>query len=256
MASHRTLTGRSLDLRGLSGKELGALGELQRAYDARPSWAEFARLWPRLLRERVWGRRKVPVGSPLYRAAQDLELRLGVAEGRVAPPDYRDHLADLIEEKFETRAAFCEATGIDPGNLSHVIAGRKDFSLEVLKKVVVVLDVQLDLVPRDEALRKAQMLGDTDAERLQELAHRIAALEELSTKARALPPRRRAQVLQDADHLPPGDVEGLRARIRSGLGFDDAVAESLAAVFEEQARLGRQITRTAESRRRQHTRVG
>jgi len=250
------LTGRSLDLRGLSGKELDALVELQRAYDARPSWAEFARLWPRLLRERIWGRRKVPVGSPLYRAAQDLELRLGVAEGRVAPPDYRDHLADLIEEKFETRAAFCEATGIDPGNLSHVIAGRKDFSLEVLKKVVVVLDVQLDLVPRGEALRRAQTLGDSDAERLQELAHRAAALEGLRARASALPPRRREVVLQDVDQLPAGDVEGLRARIRSGLSFDHAIDEALAATFEQQARLGRQIVRTAESRRRQHTRVG
>lgn len=254
MDTHRTLTGRALDLRSLSGKERDALAELQRAYDLRPSWAEFARLWPQLLRKRVWGRKKVPVGSPLYRAAQDLELRLGVAEGRVAPPDYRDHLADLIEERFRTRAAFCQATGIDPGNLSHVLAGRKDFSLEVLSKVVGVLDVQLDLVPRAEVFRKAQTLGDSDAEQLRVLAHRVALLEGLKTKAGSLPEKRRAEVLPDAGR--PDDLEGLRSRLRGRVTFEEAIEEELASTFEEQARLGRQIARTAESRRRQHTRVG
>jgi transcriptional regulator with XRE-family HTH domain len=253
--SHRTLTGRTLDLRELPAKERDALSELHRLYDTRPGWADFARRWPQLLRERVWGRKKVPVGAPLYRVAQDLELRLGVAEGRIAPPDYRDHLADLIEEKFKTRAAFCQATGIDPGNLSHVLAGRKDFSLEVLKKVVEVLDVQLDLVPRAEAFRKA-LGADDDAERLRQLAYRIATLENLKAKAEALPAKRRSEVLPDEAGLFPDDLEGLRTRLRNGAVFDDAIAEELTAAFEEQARVARQIARTADSRRREHTRVG
>jgi hypothetical protein len=255
MDSHRTLTGRTLDLRGLSAKEREALAELHRLYDTRPSWAEFARRWPALLRERVWGRKRVPVGAPLYRAAQDLELRLGIAEGRVAPPDYRDHLADLIEEKFNTRSAFCRATGIDPGNLSHVLAGKKDFSLDVLQKVVEVLDVQLDLIPRAEAYRKA-LATDDDAGRLQQLAYQVATLENLKAKAAALPPRRRAQVLPDVAGMFPDDLEGLRTRLRGGASFDEALSSELSAAFEEQARLARRIAKTADDRRRDEMRVG
>ncbi len=256
MNSHRTLTGRSLDLRGLDVRERQALAELVELYASRLTWAEFARRWPQLLRARVWGRRKVPVGTPLYRVAQDLELRLGVAEGRVAPPDYRDHLADLIEERFETRAAFCKATGIDPGNLSHVLAGRKDFSLEVLKKVGDVLDVQLDLVPRTEVLRKASILEtDEGAERVGQLARKITLLDGLRRQATALPMKRRANVVPAAVGSVRDDLAGLRERLRDGAAFDEAIAEELSTAFDEQARLARRIAKDAERRRRE-ARVG
>ena len=166
MNTYRTLTGRLMDLQALSPKERKALGEVEEGYRLRPGWTEFARTWPAVLRKRVWGKKRVPVGSPLYRVCQDMELRLGVAQGQVAPPDYRDRLDDLIEEKFGSRYAFCKAAGIDQGNLSHVLAGRRDFSLDVLRKALEVLDVQLDLIPIADVLRRATLGADEPAERL------------------------------------------------------------------------------------------
>lgn len=37
-----------------------------------------------------------PEESVACRICQDVEARLGIAQGKVAAPDYRDYLADLI----------------------------------------------------------------------------------------------------------------------------------------------------------------
>lgn len=250
MDSYRTLTGRVFELHVLSKKERAALSEVEELYRTTPDWTEFARAWPTILRRRVWGRKKVPVGSPLYRICQDMELRLGVAQGQVAPPDYRDHLVDLIEQKFGTRYAFCKAAGIDQGNLSHVLAGRKDFSLEVLRKVLDVLDMQLDLVSNAEVHRKATAPGlDDPAERVRQLSYHVSTLENLRAKAAAVAPRKRASVVPEGSGLFPDGLEGLRTRLRNGQAFDEALSAELAEALGEQAQLARQIAKSAESRR-------
>lgn len=248
--TYRTMTGRTIDLAALSAKERDALTEVEGHYEQRPDWTEFARTWPALLRKRVWGRKKIPVKSQLYRVCQDMELRLGVAQGQVAPPDYRDHLADLIEEKFGSRYAFCQAAGLDQGNLSHVLAGRKDFSLDVLRRVTELLDVQLDLVPTVEVYRKAATLGPDDpAERLRQLSYQISTLENLKTKAAVLAADRRASVVPPTPGLFPDGLEGLRTRLRNGQGFDEAIAVELGGLLREQAQLARQIAKSADTRR-------
>lgn len=250
MDTYRTLTGRAFDLHALPKKERAALAEVEAIYRGHPDWTEFARTWPFVLRKRVWGRRKVPVGSPLYRVCQDMEVRLGVAQGQVAPPDYRDHLADLIEEKFGSRYAFCQAAGIDQGNLSHVLAGRKDFSLDALKKVLHLLDMQLDLVPTAEVYRKATTLGaDDPAERLRQLSWQVSTLENLKARASASSSTRRASVVPDTAGLFPDGLEGLRTRLRNGQAFDEALSGELAEALGEQARIARGIAKSAESRR-------
>ena len=85
------------------------------------------------------------------RVCQDLEARLGIAQRKVAPPDYRDYLADLIEERFGSRYKFCEAAGIDPGQLSRVFAGRADLSLPTLQKILHVLGAAL-VIQGEEAV--------------------------------------------------------------------------------------------------------
>lgn len=250
MNTYRTLTGRLMDLHALSKKERAALAEVDEAFRLRPSWTEFARTWPAILRERVWGRKKVPVGAPLYRVCQDMELRLGVAQGQVAPPDYRDHLADLIEEKFGSRYAFCKAARIDQGNLSHVLAGRKEFSLDVLRRALELLDVQLDLVPTAEVYRKATVLGaDDPAERLHQLSCKVSILENLKARAETLSVRKRVSVLRDRPGPSPDSLEGLRKRLRDGQSFDEALASELGDALGEQAEVARQIARSAERRR-------
>jgi hypothetical protein len=125
METYHALTGRRYDLGTLSADERKTLDEILALFRRRPSWEEFAEMWIAVARKK---QKKIPVESLLYQLGQDLELRLGVAEGRVARPDYRDRIAGLIEERFGSRYAFCKKTGIDQGNLSHVLAGRKHFS--------------------------------------------------------------------------------------------------------------------------------
>lgn len=76
------------------------------------------------------GKRKIEHESALFKICDDLEARLGIAQGKASPPDYRHHLVALIEERYGSRYKFCKDTGIDQGQLSRILAGRADFSLE------------------------------------------------------------------------------------------------------------------------------
>ena len=69
----------------------------------------------------------------------------------MSPPDYRDFLDDLIDGRFGSRHAFCQATGVDPGQLSRVFAGRADLSLQALGKVLEVLQARLIIQTEDQA---------------------------------------------------------------------------------------------------------
>jgi hypothetical protein len=55
----------------------------------------------------------------------------GAPAGLVRSPDYRDDLADLIDTEFPSRRAFCQAMGISEDLLSHVLANRKNLSLNL-----------------------------------------------------------------------------------------------------------------------------
>jgi transcriptional regulator with XRE-family HTH domain len=134
----RTITGRTLDLTALHEDERRFLAFVQRRYEERPEWSEFAAWWVRELRRAGLGE-----GSVAYRICQDLEARLGIAQAKVAPPDYRDFLADLIEERYGTRYRFCKELGIDPGHLSRVLAGRAELSLQTLQRILEALHASL-----------------------------------------------------------------------------------------------------------------
>ena len=82
-----------------------------------------------------------------YRICQDLEARLGIAQGKVASPDYRDYLADLIDERYGSRYRFCKSTGMDPGHLSRILAGRSELSLQALQRLLEQLGAALVIEP-------------------------------------------------------------------------------------------------------------
>lgn len=84
------------------------------------------------------------------RICQDLEARLGIAQGKVAPPDYRDYLADLIEERYGSRYRFCKATGVDPGHLSRVFASQSQLSLQSLQRILDALHAALVIQPEED----------------------------------------------------------------------------------------------------------
>jgi transcriptional regulator with XRE-family HTH domain len=149
--TYTTLTGRRFDLAQLSADERGFLSDVLALFQRQPRWEAFSRAWLALGRERLWHDATMPVGSPVYRICQDLATRLGVREGRVARPDYRDRLVDLIEERYGSRYRFCKETGIDPGHLSRVLAGKKHFAAETLFRILDALGAELTIIDRAQA---------------------------------------------------------------------------------------------------------
>jgi len=147
--TYRTITGRDLDLSHLDPAERDFLSAVQKKYEEAPEWSAFASWWAGALKEAG-----LPETSVVYRICQDLEARLGIAQGTVAPPDYRDYLADLIEERFGTRYRFCKETGVDPGHLSRVLSSQAQLSLQSLERILdtlhasLVIQLQEDLVER------------------------------------------------------------------------------------------------------------
>ena len=154
--TYTTLTGRRFDLSRLSDDERAFLKRIALIFRRQPHWDEFSREWVALGRAMLWRDGTIPVGHPVYRICQDLAARRGIAEGRLSHPDYRDQLADLIEERFGSRYQFCKETGIDPAHLSRVLAGKKHFAADTLLKVVDALGVELALVDPAQTLNRRQ----------------------------------------------------------------------------------------------------
>jgi hypothetical protein len=145
---YRTITGRRILLSKFSKAERRFLGLVAQKYKSRLEWTRFAAWW-----NGEFTRSRLSVKSPVYRICQDLEARLGINQGKVSPPDYRDFLADLIEAKFGSRQEFCKTTAVDPGQLSRVFAGRADLSIRALQKVLEVLHAHL-VIQTDEEVRE------------------------------------------------------------------------------------------------------
>jgi hypothetical protein len=94
--------------------------------------------------------------SVVYRVAQDLSSRLGLASGQIRPDDYQGELEDLIRDNYPTRRAFCEATGLSEDMLSHVLAGRKDLSLSKLTEALSRIGYRLKIVPAPQGVQQRQ----------------------------------------------------------------------------------------------------
>jgi transcriptional regulator with XRE-family HTH domain len=147
--TYRTITGRHLDLSGLRDLEREFLGTVQERYEVAPEWSTFGRWWTAQLNEAG-----LVESSVAYRICQDLEARLGIAQGKVAPPDYRDYLADLIEERYGSRYRFCKATGVDPGHLSRVFASQSQLSLQSLQRILDALHAALVIQPEEDLAKR------------------------------------------------------------------------------------------------------
>ena len=145
MNPYRLITGRHIDLSKLNANERKFLSEINARYQEEPAWTKFASFWTTKFLEA-----QLDESSPVYRLCQDLEARLGIAQGKVALPGYRDYLADLIAERYGTRYKFCKEAGVDQGQLSRVLAGRSELSIQFLDKILSKLDATLTIKPRDE----------------------------------------------------------------------------------------------------------
>ncbi len=138
------VTGQMLDVGPLTPQEKNFLVEACRRYSKFPDWNKFASWW-----WREFDRAGLKDDRPIYRICQDLEGRLGIAQGYVAEPDYRQSLSALIGERFGSRNRFCRKTGLDPGQLSRVLDGRGDLSLKTLTKILKTFGAALVVRPPD-----------------------------------------------------------------------------------------------------------
>ena len=155
-AVYSTLEGRSVDLSRLSPDERACLRAVIKKYKTRPGWTPFANWCFNEL-----SRRGISKESPVFIVCGDLEGRIGIAQGKTLPGDYRYQLVDLIEERYGTRYRFCKENGIDQGHLSRILSGRSDFSLESLKKVLLSLRVSLVLLKDEDVRETADLDGAT-----------------------------------------------------------------------------------------------
>jgi hypothetical protein len=156
------LDGQEISLVHLDAAERKLVARLLRRARIHPDWDAFDNWWTRavptfyegrgLARQRV--RRTVP-----WQIAQDLSARLGIAAGCVRPDDYQGELEDLIRDKFPSRRAFCQATGISEDMLSHVLAGRKDLSLAKLTEALGRIGYRLRIVPAGPSPHRHKQTG-------------------------------------------------------------------------------------------------
>ncbi|MGE0711542.1 MAG: hypothetical protein AB7N76_30085 [Planctomycetota bacterium] len=255
MSVYRSLSGRRHDLDPLTPEERAFLDEIFAFYRQQPAWEEFHRRWVELGRARVW-QEKIAVGSTPYRICQDLTARIGIAEGKVSPPDYRDHLADLIEARFGSRSAFCKQTGVDPGHLSRVLAGKKHLASNTLFDALAALGVQIDLVEPDEVFYRATdpFAPTTPTETLRRLELHLSRLRALLEKATGLAPEDQVALLAE-EALAGDELELVRHRVRTGRPLQEAVREQLTSALTEKARLARELAATADAEREAHERV-
>jgi transcriptional regulator with XRE-family HTH domain len=149
-----TITGRRISLAKLNTAEKKLLAMVGRKFKSGPEWTRFAAWW-----YGEFVRSGLHASSSAYRICQDLEARLGIEQGKVSPPDYRDYLADLIDSQFGSRQEFCQRTGVDPGQLSRVFGGRADLSIRALQNVLEVLNARLVIQTDDQVRAQSSVSG-------------------------------------------------------------------------------------------------
>src|SRR5262249_49673602 len=114
-SSYVDLSGRTYALSGLDKEERDLLARLKAFAARNPEWSEYRNFWlsevGSFYQSRGLTRAEI-VETPAYRVGQDLGSRLGIAQGKTRPSDYRDELEHLILTRFKTRREFCEATGL------------------------------------------------------------------------------------------------------------------------------------------------
>ncbi|HVC99104.1 MAG TPA: hypothetical protein VND64_35905, partial [Pirellulales bacterium] len=148
--------GIAISLEGLDAEERRLLGRLERRARTHPDWCDFDNYWMPAVVEFYHARglsRRQTIQTSIYRIAQDLSARLGIAQRMVRAPDYLDQLEDLVLNQFPSRRAFCKASGLSEVTLDDVLAGRVDLSLRSLHKALERAGYRLRILPAERAKR-------------------------------------------------------------------------------------------------------
>ena len=150
---HVTLVYDRFDLRRLPEEQRAIARKLFRKFRQNPDWNDFANYYQKICRP-VFDqipRKRVPE-TPLYLIAQDLEMRLGIRQGKTRKPDYRDMLEYLIRREYSSIAAFCKESGEDQAYLSHLFSMGRSASVERLRRILDKLGYELSFTRKQETL--------------------------------------------------------------------------------------------------------
>jgi len=160
------LDGFKWDLDALDAAERRVLADVQKKVAAaeRASgepiqrWCDFDNSWlPKVLafyKSRRLTRRQT-MDTPVFQIAHDLSGRLAIALGLARNADYRDRLREIIDADFKSRREFCQKSGLSEDMVSHVLAGRKDLSMEALTNALDRIGYSIRFVPRNTAKNKS-----------------------------------------------------------------------------------------------------
>lgn len=140
------ITGCNIAVINLSVDQLEFLAKIVKKYNSKQDWTRFSAWWNAEFRSAG-----ISPDSVVWRICQDLEARLGIEQGKVSPPDYRDYLSDLIDIHFKSRQEFCHTTNIDPGQLSRILSGNGHVSMEGLQRICKALKVRLVFQKEEES---------------------------------------------------------------------------------------------------------
>jgi len=155
------LNGTTYDTADLSPPERAVLEEVYAFYRTGPEWSQFFNFWFKRVQMTFasWPRQKVSA-LPIFQICQDLEARLGMAQGKVKPPDYREQLSQLIQAQYPDREALCRTAGLECEVVDRVLAGEGDVSMAQFQALLAALDCTLQVVPRSAVTSGAPTPGD------------------------------------------------------------------------------------------------
>ncbi len=148
--TYLNLKGQTFFLDSLPADERKLIAELQAKAKRTKVWASYQNFWmPRVkafYEPRGLTRPQI-MRTPGYLIGQDLGSRMAVEQGWARPPDYRDELESIIQQRFKTRREFCEATGLSEDMLSHVLARRKHLAVSTLEESLRRIGYSLRITP-------------------------------------------------------------------------------------------------------------
>ena len=141
---YETSENKKIDLKALSEQEYEFLKKVKEYYSKKPDWNVFSNYW---LREgqKIWGgkQKREVVNLPVFLICQDLEVRLGIEQGKTRSPDYRDELVALIDKEYDSHYQFCRKAGIAQDTLSRILNKRREPSLHKLRIILDALGCEI-----------------------------------------------------------------------------------------------------------------
>ena len=144
------LYGTAHSLAELSDDERGVINSCDAFARQHSDWDRYSNFWmpevAKLYSKSGMSRREI-ARTVVWRVAQDIGSRLGIASGQVRAPDYRDEIEALIRTRYRTRREFCEATGLSEDMLSHVLARRKHLAMDTLTEALGRIGYTIRIVP-------------------------------------------------------------------------------------------------------------